>query len=173
MKMEKVLRSALLLLLAAALCLSMAACTQTPAESSPAAGTEETPASDALSSALPVKTLRAKRVDENPYMAKSDANIHHDGYNTDSTDEVLPLGIYPEINVSYEKTNANASPAIYFDSYGHAVVPLLGGIAIRDLNAEETKTLGSTTAVVTSSRAPTRSWTRKTASSAPPATTMC
>ena len=124
MKMEKVLRSALLLLLAAALCLSMAACTQTPAESSPVsetqtpetaasekaspeddmpedAGTEETPASDALSSALPVKTLRAKRVDENPYMAKSDANIHHDGYNTDSTDEVLPLGIYPEINVSY------------------------------------------------------------------------
>ena len=165
MKMEKVLRSALLLLLAAALCLSMAACTQTPAESSPVsetqtpetaaseraspeddmpedAGTEETPASDALSSALPVKTLRAKRVDENPYMAKSDANIHHDGYNTDSTDEVLPLGIYPEINVSYEKTNANASPAIYFDSYGHAVVPLLGGIAIRDLNAAETTTLG-------------------------------
>ena len=32
MKMGKVLRSALLLLLAAALCLSMAACTQTPAE---------------------------------------------------------------------------------------------------------------------------------------------
>ena len=41
--------------------------------------------------------------------------------------------IYPEINVSYETTNANASPAIYFDSYGHAVVPLLGGIAIRDI----------------------------------------
>ena len=103
------------------------------------------PASDtdsAVSAALPVKAMNAKRVDENPYMAKSDANIHHDGYNTDSTDEVLPLGIYPEINVSYEKTNANASPAIYFDSYGHAVVPLLGGIAIRDLNAEETKTLG-------------------------------
>ena len=75
-------------------------------------------------------------------MAKSDANIHHDGYNTDSTDEILPLGIYPEIHVSYETTNANASPAIYFDSYGHAVVPLLGGIAIRDLNAEETTTLG-------------------------------
>ena len=46
-------------------------------------------------------------------MAKSDANIHHDGYNTDSTDEILPLGIYPEIHVSYETTNANASPAIY------------------------------------------------------------
>ena len=99
-------------------------------------------ASTAFAAALPVKALRPKQVDENPYMAKSDANIHHDGYNTDSTDEILPLGIYPEINVSYETTNANASPAIYFDSYGHAVVPLLGGIAIRDLNAEETKTLG-------------------------------
>ena len=64
------------------------------------------PASDtdsAASAALPVKAMNAKRVDENPYMAKSDANIHHDGYNTDSTDEVLPLGIYPEINVSYEE----------------------------------------------------------------------
>lgn len=29
-----------------------------------------------------------------------------------------------------------------FDSYEHAVVPFLGGIAIRDLNAEETETLG-------------------------------
>ena len=71
-------------------------------------------------------------------MAASDSNIHHDCYNTDSTDEVLPVGIYSEINVSYEKTNANASPAIFFDSYGHAVVPLLGGLAIRDINAEET-----------------------------------
>ena len=86
--------------------------------------------------------MKAKNVDENPYMAKSDANIHHDGYNTDSTDEILPLGIYPEINISYEKTNPNASPAIYFDNYGNAVVPLLGGIAIRDINSEETKTLG-------------------------------
>ena len=91
---------------------------------------------------LPVKAMKAKNVDENPYMAKSDANIHHDGYNTDSTDEILPLGIYPEINISYEKTNPNASPAIYFDNYGNAVVPLLGGIAIRDINSEETKTLG-------------------------------
>ena len=34
------------------------------------------------------------------------------------------------------------SPAIFFDSYGHAVVPLLGGLAIRDINAEETQTIG-------------------------------
>ena len=142
-------------LLAGALTLSMAACsgaqapaeaTQTPsATATPAAAAapaEETIPSAPESGALPVKALQPKQVEENPYMAKSDANIHHDGYNTDSTDEILPLGIYPEIHVSYETTNANASPAIYFDSYGHAVVPLLGGIAIRDLNAEETKTLG-------------------------------
>ena len=142
-------------LLAGALTLSMAACsgaqapaeaTQTPSATATPAATaaqvEETTPSPPDTGALPVKALQPKQVEENPYMAKSDANIHHDGYNTDSTDEILPLGIYPEIHVSYETTNANASPAIYFDSYGHAVVPLLGGIAIRDLNAEETKTLG-------------------------------
>ena len=75
-------------------------------------------------------------------MADSDSNIHHDCYNTDSTDEVLPVGIYSEINVSYEKTNPNASPAIFFDTYGHAVVPFLGGLAIRDINADETQTEG-------------------------------
>lgn len=93
-------------------------------------------------SQLPIKALSPKVVAENPYMAKSDANIHHDCYNTDSTDEVLPVDIYSEINVSYEKVNANASPAIFFDSYGHAVVPLLGGLAIRDINADETQTEG-------------------------------
>ena len=142
-------------LLAGALTLSMAACsgaqapaeaTQTPSATATPAATaapvEETTPSAPDTGALPVKALQPKQVEENPYMAKSDANIHHDGYNTDSTDEILPLGIYPEIHVSYETTNPNASPAIYFDSYGHAVVPLLGGIAIRDLNAEETKTLG-------------------------------
>ena len=110
---------------------------------------EETPAEETQTeenagqtSELPIKTLTPKVIDENPYMAASDSNIHHDCYNTDSTDEVLPVDIYSEINVSYEKTNANASPAIFFDSYGHAVVPLLGGLAIRDINAEETQTLG-------------------------------
>ena len=161
MKLRKKLCTLLALLLV--LCLGMTACseTQQPTDPTPAQeeitvqepaaaqettepAVEEEPEAEAapVPSALPVKALSPKQVEENPYMAKSDANIHHDGYNTDSTDEVLPLGIYPEINVSYEKTNANASPAIYFDSYGHAVVPLLGGIAIRDLNAKETTTLG-------------------------------
>ena len=78
----------------------------------------------------------------NPYMAASDSDIHHDCYNTDSTDVVLPVDIYSEINVSYEKVNPNASPAVFFDSYGHSVVPLLGGLAIRDINADEAQTLG-------------------------------
>ena len=137
MKKKKLQCSVPTLLLAGVLCLTLAACGAKQSSDMPASDTDS-----AASAALPVKAMNAKRVDENPYMAKSDANIHHDGYNTDSTDEVLPLGIYSEINVSYERTNANASPAIYFDSYGHAVVPLLGGIAIRDLNAEEARTLG-------------------------------
>lgn len=95
-----------------------------------------------VSAGLSFKALTAKAVDENPYMSNGDTNIHHDCYNTDTTDAVLPIGIYPEINVSFEKTNANASPAIFFDSYGHAIVPLLGGLAIRDLNAAQTQTIG-------------------------------
>lgn len=95
-----------------------------------------------VSAGLSIKALTAKAVDENPYMSNGDTNIHHDCYNTDTTDAVLPIGIYPEINVSFEKTNANASPAIFFDSYGHAIVPLLGGLAIRDLNAAQTQTIG-------------------------------
>ena len=93
-------------------------------------------------SELSIKTLTPKVIDENPYMAASDSNIHHDCYNTDSTDVVLPVDIYSEINVSYEKVNPNASPAVFFDSYGHSVVPLLGGLAIRDINADEAQTLG-------------------------------
>lgn len=137
MEKKRTLRCAMLSLIVSVLCLSMVACASVQSSDTTASNT-----AFQSNSGLPVKALRAKNVDENPYMAKSDANIHHDGYNTDSTDEVLPLGIYPEINVSYETTNANASPAIYFDSYGHAVVPFLGGIAIRDLNADETTTLG-------------------------------
>ena len=159
MRKKNKIYSVLTLLLTTALCFSTTACSQTRQPAEPTPAQEETtmqepsvpePETEAAkdtvpetetepsTAALSVKALQPKQVDENPYMAKSDANIHHDGYNTDSTDEILPLGIYPEINVSYETTNPNASPAIYFDSYGHAVAPLLGGIAIRDLNAEET-----------------------------------
>ena len=106
--------------------------------------TEETQTEEnaGQTSELPIKTLTPKVMDVNPYMAASDSDIHHDCYNTDSTDVVLPVNIYSEINVSYEKVNPNASPAVFFDSYGHSVVPLLGGLAIRDINADEAQTLG-------------------------------
>ena len=127
MKFRKLMDTIMVMAGIVALCLSLTACDS--------AQKKET-------GTLPVKALSPKVVDTNPFMADSDANIHHDGYNTDTTDEILPIGIYPEINVSYETVNANASPAVFFDNYGHAVVPYLGGIAIRDINAEETQTLG-------------------------------
>ena len=120
----------------------IAATTSEPSINMVRAEETQTEENTAQTSELPIKTLTQKVIDENPYMAASDSNIHHDCYNTDSTDEVLPVDIYSEINVSYEKVNPNASPAVFFDSYGHAVVPLLGGLAIRDINAEETQTLG-------------------------------
>ena len=122
MRKKNKIYSVLTLLLTAALCFSTTACSQTRQPAEPTPAQEETTvqepsvpepeteaAKDTVSetetepstAALSVKALQPKQVDENPYMAKSDANIHHDGYNTDSTDEILPLGIYPEINVSY------------------------------------------------------------------------
>ena len=76
--------------------------------------------------ALPPKPLTAKVVDANPFMGRSESNIHHDCYNTDSTDAVLPVGIYPEVNVAMEKTNPNASPAIFFDNFDNPVMPVPG-----------------------------------------------
>ena len=92
--------------------------------------------------ALPPNPLTAKVGDPNPFMGRSESNIHHDCYNTDSTDAVLPIGIEPEVNVAMEKINPNASPAIFFDNFDNPVVPLLGGLAIRDLDAAEVVTLG-------------------------------
>ena len=92
--------------------------------------------------ALPPKPLTAKVVDANPFMGRSESNIHHDCYNTDSTDAVLPVGICPEVNVAMEKTNPNASPAIFFDNFDNPVSPFLGGLAIRDLDAEKVRTIG-------------------------------
>ena len=90
MKKRNIIHSALSLSLTAALCLSMAACggTQPPADSSAASAAPAQPAAvqpaaeEPTSTALPVKALHPKQVDDNPYMAKSDANIHHDGFNT-------------------------------------------------------------------------------------------
>ena len=59
---------------------------------------------------LPPKPLTAKVVAANPFMGRSESNIHHDCYNTDSTDAILPVGICPEVNVAMEKTNPQRLP---------------------------------------------------------------
>lgn len=132
-------KKAIVIILAAMMAMTAVGCTSNSAQNSQ----EDAQEAVSISAGLTVKPLTAKVIDANPYMGKGDSNIHHDCYNTDSTDEILPLVIYPEINVSYETVNANASPAVFFDSYGHAVVPLKGGLAIRDINAEETATQGA------------------------------
>ncbi len=132
-------KKAIVIILAAMMAMTAVGCTSNSAQNSQ----EDAQEAVSISAGLTVKPLTAKVIDANPYMGKGDSNIHHDCYNTDSTDEILPLAIYPEINVSYETVNANASPAVFFDSYGHAVVPLKGGLAIRDINAEETATQGA------------------------------
>lgn len=55
------------------LCLSTAACGDVQNETSPMG-----------ISALPVKALNPKQLEENPYIAKGDSNVHNDGYNTDT-----------------------------------------------------------------------------------------
>ena len=119
--------------------------------------------------ALPPNPLTTKVVDPNPFMGRSESNIHHDCYNTDSTDAVLPIGIEPEVNVAMEKINPNASPAIFFDNFDNPVVPLLGGLAIRDLDAAEVVTLGCFSPAKHDGGGYVMGGT---SSSAPPATTM-
>ena len=72
----------------------------------------------AASAALPVKAMNAKCVDENPYMAKSDANIHHGGYNTDSTDEVAYLPEMPYREVDLDKAARNVLTQEQFEQAG-------------------------------------------------------
>ena len=73
MKKKKLQCSVPTLLLAGVLCLTFATCGVKQSFAMPASDTDS-----AVSATLPVKAMNAKRVDENPYMAKSDANIHHD-----------------------------------------------------------------------------------------------
>ena len=103
MKKKKLQCSVPTLLLTGVLCLTLAAC-GAKQSSLTCLHRIQTPA---VSAALPVKAMNAKTLTKTPIWQKSDANIHHDGYNTDSTDEVLPLGICPRSMFPGE-TNANA-----------------------------------------------------------------
>ncbi len=54
-----------------------------------------------------------------------------------------PRGHLPRGHVAMEKTNPKASPAISSsDNFDNPVSPFLGGLAIRDLDAEEVRTIG-------------------------------
>ena len=64
MKRKKLQCSVPTLMLAGVLCLTLAACGAKQSSDMPASDTES-----AVSTALPVKAMNAKRVDENPYMA--------------------------------------------------------------------------------------------------------
>ncbi|MDO4548750.1 MAG: hypothetical protein Q4D04_11665, partial [Clostridia bacterium] len=93
--------------------------------------------------ALAPNVLSPKNSEINPFVSDSESNIHNDSYNSDVTDAVLPLGIYPEVNMALEREAPNASPSILFDTLGHAVTPFFGGIAIRNINGDVTSTIGS------------------------------
>lgn len=99
-------------------------------------------ASAQASAALTPKPLNPKAMDVNPYMAPGESNVHNDSYNSDVTDAVLPIGIDAEVSTAYERLNRYAAPAVFYDTYGHTVTALLGGVAIRDLNAEVVTTQG-------------------------------
>ena len=128
--------------------------------------------------ALPPKPLTAKVMDANPFMGRSESNIHHDCYNTDSTDAILPVGICPEVNVAMEKTNptpprpSSSTTSITPSARSWAVWPSV--TSTQKKSAPSAFSLPpSTTEAAISSKAPIPLWTGATSSSAPPATTMC
>ena len=90
-------KKAIVIILAAMMAMTAVGCISNSAQNSQ----EDAQEAVSISAGLTVKPLTAKVIDANPYMGKGDSNIHHDCYNTDSKDEILPLAIYPEINVSY------------------------------------------------------------------------
>ncbi len=105
--------------------------------------------SDAL-----VPNITSKNVVErNPYLPDEEAMIHNDVYNTDVTNKVVPLGIYTEVHEGASTETANSPPAFFYDMNGNAVCPyaltlgngtvVSGGIAVRDVDSDTTKVLGS------------------------------
>ncbi len=113
-----------------------------------------TPSVNVTESDALVPNITAKNVVErNPYLPDEEAMIHNDVYNTDVTNKVVPLGIYTEINEGASTETANSPPAFFYDMNGNAVCPyaltlengtvVSGGIAVRDVDSDTTKVLGS------------------------------
>ncbi len=100
--------------------------------------------SETNSDALVAKPLALKNMVQNPYMGVGENSVHVDNYNSGITDAVLPIGINSEVTLALETESTNAPPAVFYDAYNNAYAPYKSiGIAIRDLDSEEIKTLGS------------------------------
>lgn len=79
--------------------------------------------------------------------------IHNDVYNSDVTALPVPLGIEPEVVLGAVRDSPNSPPAMFYDADGNAVTPyslvtedgsvLMGGIAIRAMDAPDLDVLGS------------------------------
>lgn len=94
-------------------------------------------------SALPARPLPRNDVDPNPYMSSSEGSVHNDCYSSDVTDAVLPLGIDSTVSLSLETENVTAPSAAFYDEFGNAVTPLLGGISIVRMDGDVIERLGS------------------------------
>ncbi len=105
------------------------------------------------SDALVPNVTAPKAIAQNPYLPAAEAMIHNDAYNSDVTDKPMPLGIYSELHEGISSDAPNSPPAFFYDIEGNAVCPYSvtlsngtvvgGGVAIRDMDGEETEMLGS------------------------------
>ncbi len=93
--------------------------------------------------AIVPKPLPENNVAVNPYMANSDNSMHFDNYNSDVTDQVVPLGINSDLSTVVENTNPIARSFAIYDIYGNAIMPYLGGLSIANLNDDAVVHLGS------------------------------
>lgn len=107
--------------------------------------------SDPQSTIIPDR-LEQNLVEDNPYMAQGESIIHNDVYSSDVTEQILPVGIYPEITSASETEADKAVPCLFYDSSENCITPyslvtdqgtISGGIAIRDVDADPVETLGS------------------------------
>lgn len=89
------------------------------------------------SQALVPIPMAVNNVAENPYMADSDNAVHNDSYSSDVTDAVLPLGIGSELSTAIETLNKQAPSAAFYDNQQNMITPLLGGVAIVDMDGEK------------------------------------
>ncbi len=142
------MKKLLVLILAFLLVFTGCAPESTPQEETPSEPEFVPEESAAVVPNITEKTLIA----QNPYLSSEEAMIHNDVYNTDVTNKPMPLGIYSEVYEGVSTETPMSPPAFFYDVNGNAICPysldingktVAGGIAIRDVDSENTKVLGS------------------------------